>query len=74
MSTAVAIDWTIAIVLFLLALLALGLCRAAGRGSRAEEAYTARRAAENASGPDFEAGRARLQQAIDDDRTNQGDQ
>lgn len=49
MSTAAAINWTIAIVLFLLALLTLGLCRAAGRASRAEEAYAARRVWENAS-------------------------
>lgn len=74
MSTAAAIDWTIAIILFLLALLALGLCRAAGQASRAEEAHAARQATENAAGPDFEARRARLQQALDDDHTNQGDQ
>lgn len=73
MSTGAAIGWAVAVVLFLLGLLALGLCRAAGRGSRAEEAYAARRAAGNAPGLDFEAGRARLQQAIDDD-TNQGEQ
>ena len=39
MSTAAAASWTFAIVLLLLGLLAVGLCRVAGRASRQEDVW-----------------------------------